>query len=90
MKQIQIVVLQRGWIVVGLVSRDNEELLIENGYAIRRWGTSAGLGELAQKGPLANTKLDPLSGKTRVHQLAVVLRIECDAENWKKYVNSDG
>ena len=70
----QIVVLQRGWIVVGDVSRDGDDLIIQNCASIRRWGTTTGLGQLARTGPTEKTIIDP-QPDTRVHILAVVQRI---------------
>jgi hypothetical protein len=74
----QIVVLQRGWVVVGRVHRDGDELTITDSSVIRRWGTTQGIGELAN-GPLADTVLDP-AGVVRAHVLTVVMSI--DAPGW--------
>lgn len=76
----RIVVLQRGWVVVGLVSQEGQELVITGAKVIRRWGTSKGLGELAG-GPLTGTMLDD-AGTVRAHVLGVVLMIDVDAEKW--------
>ena len=76
----QIVVLQRGWVVVGDVVKVGDELVIENASVIRRWGTSKGLGELVS-GPTKETVLDK-AGTVTVHQLAVVLKLDVDAEQW--------
>jgi len=77
----QIVVLQRGWVVVGQVTRTENEVGITDASVIRRWGTKAGLGELASNGPTPSTVLDP-SPTIRVHPLAVVLSIDCVEEKW--------
>ncbi len=77
----QIVVLQRGWVVVGDVIQNGDELSIENASVIRYWGTKKGLGELID-GPTPTTTLDPC-GTVTAHVLAVVLRIDVDAEKWK-------
>ena len=76
----KIVVLQRGWVVVGDVSMIDSVLKIENASVIRYWGTKKGLGELIN-GPLPGTILDP-AGTVRAHELAVVLTIDVDAEKW--------
>lgn len=78
MNPTQIVVLQRGWIVVGHVTRDGDELTITNASVIRRWGTTKGLGQLVN-GPTLTTKLDPC-GVIRAHILTVVMTI--DAPGW--------
>ena len=72
----KIVVLQRGWVVVGLVEEDGDKIVIHDAAVVRRWGTSKGLGELAAKGPLPETVLDP-AGRVEAHKLAVVLTIDC-------------
>lgn len=78
----RIVILQRGWIVVGDVSLRGDELLIENSSVIRNWGTTKGLGEIAKNGPTDKTVLDP-SGTVRCHAMAVVAQIECNGAKWK-------
>jgi hypothetical protein len=76
----QIVVLQRGWIVVGDVVDDGEEITILNASVIRYWGTTQGIGELVN-GPTAKTKLDK-AGTVRSLKLALVLRLDVDASKW--------
>ena len=76
----QIVVLQRGWVVIGDVHEVGDELTITDASVIRVWGTTKGLGEL-RDGPTAGTKLDP-AGTVRALRLAVVLRIDVDAAKW--------
>lgn len=77
-----ILVLQRGWVVVGdLTSEDDSKVHLDNASVIRRWGTSKGLGELALEGPKHGTVLDPC-GVVEAHPLAIVLRIPCEASKW--------
>ena len=76
----RIVVLQRGWVVAGMVVREGQDLVITGAKVIRRWGTSKGLGELVD-GPLTGTTLDD-AGTVRAHVLGVVLMIDVDAEKW--------
>lgn len=80
-KDIRIGVLHRGWVVVGEYERDGEEVVFKNAAHVRRWGTSKGLGELAASGPLKNTVLDA-APPVRVHALAVIQTIDCNAERW--------
>ena len=80
--RIQIVVLQRGWVVVGEVTRDGQQLIISKASVIRRWGTTKGLGEIAAGGPTDTTTLDP-AGTVRVHELAVVMAIDCAPSKWE-------
>ena len=72
----KIVICQRGFIYAGDVVRDGDYLVIGHAVNIRRWGTNKGLGELAEKGNLPETKADAC-GVVRVHELAVVAMIDC-------------
>ncbi len=83
--KIQILVLQRGWVVVGETKKEGSEVVVSKSSVIRRWGTTKGLGEIAAGGPTADTVLDP-AGTVRVHELAVVMSIDCDAEKWQGHV----
>jgi hypothetical protein len=76
----QIVVLDRGWVFVGQVSIQDDLVTITNARNIRRWGTSAGLGELAEKGPLPETKLD--SYGTVVAPLRAVIHFVKCTRDW--------
>lgn len=79
---VQIVILQRGWVAVGAFSQDGSECRLERAKIIRRWGTKLGLGELVD-GPKKNTVLDP-AGTLRFHELTVVARLRANAASWKK------
>ena len=84
-KKVRIVILQRGWVVVGVVTKETETVLeLENASVIRRWGTSKGIGQLTL-GPTVDTKLDKC-GTVTAHPLAVVMQIECSPEGWAKHV----
>ncbi len=77
----QCIIAERGWVYVGRISRDGDQVVIRDAQNVRRWGTSKGLGELATKGPLAETQLDPY-GTVRIHVLAVCGAVECDDKAW--------
>lgn len=54
----RIVVADRGWVFVGnCEDHDDGSVTITNCCNIRRWGTTAGLGQLVN-GPLPDTKYD--------------------------------
>jgi len=76
----RIVVLHRGWVVVGDYAKKGSEIVVSNALVIRRWGTTKGLGQL-RSGPLANTVLDHV-GTARCHELAVVFTIDCEKGSW--------
>lgn len=77
----QIVIAQRGWVFVGDVERSGDDVTINGAQCIRRWGTTKGLGELAANGPQISTVLDDM-GTVRLHALAVVASIDCEAGKW--------
>lgn len=79
--RIQIIVCHRGFVFVGRVFDEENEVVIRGAFNVRRWGTTKGLGELADRGPLTETKLDA-SGVVRMHPLSVVCRIDCNEEKW--------
>lgn len=79
----QIVILDRGFVFVGNVKLHDGWCIISNAQNVRRWGTSKGLGELAEKGPLKDTVLDS-AGIVRAPERAVIGLIECTAASWKK------
>ena len=81
--QPQIAILDRGFVFVGNVAIEGDWLLITDAQNVRRWGTSRGLGELAAKGPLKDTVLDP-AGAVRVPVRAWDGLIKCEAASWKK------
>lgn len=51
---IKIVVLQRGWVVIGRFERNGNDCKLHNAHIIRTWGTTNGLGELAKGRRLLN------------------------------------
>ena len=78
---IKIVILQRGWTLIGRYSQDGENCSLENAYVIRRWGTTKGLGQLALEGKQSGTTLDK-AGQVSFHALTVVATINCVDSLW--------
>jgi len=75
----QIAVLDRGWVFAGNCEFDDEFLVITNAKCIRYWGTTRGLGELAENGPNPKTRIDSY-GTVRVNSRALIALIDCDKE----------
>ena len=71
----EIVVLYERWHLIGDVEATKVGLTITNASVIRYWGTTAGLGEIAVKGPTKKTILDYV-GEVRVTKY--VMRIKCE------------
>lgn len=82
---VKIVILQRGWAVVGRFYRRGPNCRVEGGSVIRRWGTSNGLGEIATGGPTENTKLDA-APTIRFHELTIVATMDCEADKWANHI----
>ena len=83
---IKIVVLQRGWVMIGRYSMEGDIVTLENAHVIRIWGTTKGLGELALDGKQSSTKLDK-AGHVEFHILTVVATINCVDTKWDSELN---
>ena len=81
--ELKIVVLQRGWVLIGLFERTENNCKLHNASVIRVWGTTQGLGELANNGPTSSTKLDKCYGVVEFDYLTMVLSISVDESKWK-------
>ena len=79
---LRIVILQRGWIMVGRFERSGSECKLHNASVIRSWGTSKGLGEIAESGPTSSTKLDKCYGSVEFDYLTVVATISVNEAKW--------
>lgn len=77
----QIVILNRGWVVIGNYSEKGDECTLTEASVIRVWGTTKGLGELAENGPLTNTKLDPCPN-VHFHKMTMVARLDVNESKW--------
>jgi len=83
---IRIVVLQRGWVLVGEFSEQGEKCHIKNGAVIRLWGTDKGLGQIAFDGPQDGTILDK-EPESEFHISQVIRTIKCEKpELWQKAI----
>ncbi len=72
----QIVILDRGWVLVGKTDQVGDDVVITDARCIRYWGTTRGLGELAESGPTKTTKLDPM-GRVIAPRRAVIAIVAC-------------
>lgn len=82
-RQLQIVVLHRGFVFVGDVERKESEIVIHNAQNVRRWGTAKGLGEIAEGGPTSKTVLD-MAGTIRFSPLAEICSYDCNTAKWNR------
>jgi hypothetical protein len=83
---VRIVVLQRGWVIVGRYKREGFYGRITEGAVVRRWGTAGngkGLGWLAEYGPTEETHLESCPQPIEFHELAVVCQFVCNEAAWE-------
>lgn len=85
-RDTKIVILQRGWVLVGKFEKVGSDCKLHNASVLRCWGTTKGLGEIAKDGPTSSTKIDPTNGLVEFDYLTVVATISCNADAWAKYV----
>lgn len=78
---MRIVILQRGWVMVGKFSQEGSQCCLKDAFVIRKWGTTKGLGELALNGPTDKTILDPIP-ETKFHELTVIATLQCEESKW--------
>ena len=78
---IKIVILQRGWVYIGIFERDGNDCKLHNAYNIRRWGTTKGLPELVN-GKLEDTILDKCEGMVEFDWLTVIHNITVNKDKW--------
>lgn len=79
---VRVVVLQRGWVVVGHARRFGPRVVVSKCAVVRRWGTTLGLGQLASGGPIAGkTVLDACPDVECLEQ-EIVLSMKCATGAW--------
>jgi hypothetical protein len=81
---VKIVILQRGWVMVGRFERKGSDCKLHNASVIRIWGTKKGLGEIAEHGPTKDTILDSCNGLVEFDYLTVIATISCNEKSWEK------
>ena len=80
---VKIVVIEGRWNIVGRVkTHEDGAITIRDGKILTYWGTTNGLGELAN-GPTSKTKADACNGVVRVPAHAVLLTIDCADGAWE-------
>jgi len=75
-KDYKIIVIDNGWVLTGATVKKDDHLHVTEASVIRRWGTTAGLGQLALQGVQPNTILDPV-GEAEVPLRSVLFTIHC-------------
>ena len=78
-----IVVLDRGFVYVGLTTTDEDWCTMRHARNIRYWGTVGGLGQLVLGGATPKTKLDRV-GDLKAPMRAVISIHPTEEELWKQ------
>lgn len=78
-----ICILQRGWVFVGDLFRSENECVLKNASVVRIWGTTNGLGEIAENGPIKDKTILDKCPDVRFHYLTTVASIKCNEDKWK-------
>jgi hypothetical protein len=78
---IKIVILQRGWVMVGRFERAGNDCALRDASVIRKWGTTKGLGQIATAGPTKDTVIDK-AGTVQFDYLTVVATLDCETSKW--------
>ena len=76
----RIVVLQAGWVFIGQyhAAVGTKPAHLTDANNIRVWGTTAGLGEIAIKGPTKDTVLDPVGIVLLDTPTSILFTIPCE------------
>ena len=83
--KIKIAILQRGWVAIGRYSVDkNGDCHLDNAKIIRTWGTTKGLGEIAEGGPTSSTKMDECPAIS-FHPMTAVYLMDVNEDAWQKF-----
>lgn len=82
---VKIVVLQRGWVVIGQYKKVGDEGQLFPAAVIRTWGTTKGLPELVN-GPTSQTKIDKSDATIRFNIGSEILLIDADSSKWEKHL----
>jgi hypothetical protein len=92
MNEVRIMVCERGFVLVGRPREHPTDplfLIVDDCTVVRIWGTTKGLGELAAKGPLSATVLDPEGDGVLLNKRCVYRSIPCTGKAWAKWSPSN-
>jgi hypothetical protein len=79
---LEIIIGQRGWVWIGRVTVEGDQLTIHGACCIRQWGTTKGLAELCA-GPTSKTVLD-IPCSLKVGTVNVLGRLSASESGWSK------
>ncbi len=86
---MNLYVMEERWVIVGepdSTSPCGMMVTLKACGVVRIWGTSAGLGELAESGPLAATRIDREPDGVQINTRFVMRCIPCEGKAWAKWM----
>lgn len=87
-EDIRIVVLQRGWVLVGRYSEKGDRGYLDGASVVRKWGTETGLGQLVggpvTSGRYAPTTLDKCNGRVEFLLGTTIMTLKCEEGKWSE------
>ena len=85
---MKIYVLENSWVILAEeVQEADHHYNVNHAYVVRRWGTNAGIGQLAREGIRENTILDAQPA-TRIPKSAITFIIDCEDFITPEYITS--
>jgi hypothetical protein len=89
-RPLYIYVCERGFVLVGrprpqLPGDHALFLTLDDVAVVRRWGTTRGLGQLAQEGPQATTVFDREPDGVEQSLTSIYRRIPCNPSAWGRW-----
>lgn len=73
-----ITVCERGWILVGIITKENEEdIQVMKTQVVRKWRNSRGIGGLVKEEYKSEYTLDPI-GEVSIKKSKILFTIPCE------------
>lgn len=89
MQGVYVLVCDRSFVLVGRVRphpTDVFRVVVDSCHCVRRWGTTKGLGQLAQEGPQRETILDAEGDGVDLLRSVIHRAIPCNEAKWRKVI----
>ena len=85
-----IFAVARGWVYAGVYEEVYKPTgmyyRVTDGFCVRYWGTTSGLGQLQITGPTEETKLDPIKC-VEFHELQMCGMYPLSKDDWRGFVD---
>ena len=87
---LHVYILPHGWVILGERTDcpDPDMQTLKYASVVRRWGTDAGLGQLASDGPRTETILDQAPEGIAFPFKQLIMMFPCSVEPWQEYLDT--